>query len=130
MENDFLSEVAKVFSKRKIRYNSLQELASGWQTLVNDLAADGYSDYLVEYDNDLSIRYQIEEVLSEKQLEVFPEFKAFQSHIEQIDNHLKDLFLPNVKRTEAAVWWCQGILKNGTGDYANDVKEVYGIDLE
>ena len=86
--------------------------------------------FLVEYDNDLAIRGHIEKILRswEPVNDMRSAFENFQIEIDRIDKRLKALFIDE-KRTHIDKWWLAGILKNGSGDYANDIKSDCGIVL-
>ena len=127
------SEVFQVLAKQVhvppgYRYPS--QMIEEWTRRVTDLSTNGYGDCLDEYDNDLSVRGNIEKMLNREELSGFEEFKKFQMEVQKLDDILKHLFLPNVQRFESPEWWIAGILKNGYGDYAAYIKEVYRISLE
>jgi hypothetical protein len=121
-------QVLKTLKLNKL-YESPDFMVRYYEKLAHRCSDEGYDDYLVEFDNDLSIRGHIEKVLTMDELNSFEEFKGFRAKVNVIDNVLQGAFIPGVERKEGAFWWQRGILRKGEGDYANDVKEVYGINL-
>ena len=112
------------------KYSGPSEMVQQWDKIVTNLEESGYDDFLVEYDNDLAIRGHIEKILRswEPVNDMRSAFENFQIEIDRIDKRLKALFIDE-KRTHIDKWWLAGILKNGSGDYANDIKSDCGIVL-
>jgi hypothetical protein len=111
-------------------YRYPSQLIKEWAKRVTNLKANGYHDVLAEYDNDLSVRGYIERILTSHELIGYEEFHAFKMQVQELDEVLKELFIPNVQRPGKLDWWEAGILRNGGGDYAEEIKEFYGISIQ
>lgn len=124
MENKFDFQVKKISEDKKWKYRAVSQLVSDWDRLVSTIHEYGYNDCLSEYDNDIWVRQQIEELLTEQKLQDFMELVEFKAAVSEIDERLKTLFIPGIKRTDTNLWWEQGVLKNGTGYYLEDVTNL------
>ena len=49
--------------------------------------------------------------------------------VREIDEVLQTFFIPEVAAPVDGAWWERGIVRKGHGDYAEDVKLSYGINL-
>lgn len=130
MDNELYNKVVDILRKNNIPGFSFVEMEREWKKFVDRIKSNGYDDYLVEFDNDISVRDKIEKVLSVCELEPMKEFQSFRAHINEIDEDLKSCFMSAQKRTDGRYWWRQGILINGSGDYADDIKQLYKIDIK
>jgi hypothetical protein len=110
-------------------YSYPNDLAGSYEKLARDCHEEGYDDYLVEYDNDLTVRDFIERVLPDESLQQYPEMKEFMQRIDRADAMLKASFLVGQDRSNKKFWWKRGIVRKGSGDYADDIKLEYGINL-
>jgi hypothetical protein len=59
-------------------YRYPSQLIKDWSTRVARLKANGYHEDVAEYDNDLSVRGYIEEMIHRHELSGFEESKEFQ----------------------------------------------------
>jgi hypothetical protein len=103
----------------------------GWESLV-DTFEDGYDWSYDEYLNDVSNRGLLEKAFNDERLKVFePQIEAMRERVTQADARLKKLFLPGVEigGTAGWSWWERGVLANGVGEYAEDLKRRFDIEL-
>jgi hypothetical protein len=65
-------------------------------------------------------------------MEPFPDqVRAMKDRVFAADDRLRRLFIPGVHIGYPNwEWWERGVLCNGIGDYAEDMKRSWGIDLE
>jgi hypothetical protein len=130
MTSNFLTKFSKALIEQKIHAcYSPKDLIIRWSKFVDFCVVNGYDDFLVEFDNDIFIRRQVENMLNEEELHEYDEFAIFKKAIFDIDAKFKEILLPKVERSDGVYWWERGILKNGTGDYAQDMQLQYGIKI-
>lgn len=111
----------------KFNYNP-QTMVNDWQEFV-DICGGGYMESVMDYDYDLRIRDDIEQVLKDNNLYKHEGFSLFRSEIEAIDISFKELLHSEFKRN-ATTWWQQGILKYGGEEYVSSVSDLLGYKIE
>lgn len=104
------------------------ELLDTWKQFVAECKS-GYEMSIYEYDNDLSVRDKIEEIISAKQVKGYQEYYDFSKKVDFIDNLFKKLLSPNVKRDNKYTWWQQGILVKAGEEYARDINDLFHFQI-
>lgn len=129
---DFQEDFLRVLKNLKVdhHFRSPQDIILRYEGLVKELAEDGYDDYLVEFDNDLALRNIIKKLLQDENILAHREMNEWKLEIARIDEELKKLFIQGSERNGVDNWWQKGILKNGSGDYAEDIFLMYGIRID
>lgn len=105
------------------------ELLESYQFLLQQFQ-DSYDWNIEEYDNDIYIRDIIENaVLQNKELQGFEELNHFRSRVYDLDDKLKQMTFYFCRSPELP-WWINRILKKAGSRYSEEVKRIYGFDLE
>lgn len=108
---------------------SLASLITEWDGFVT-LCEEGYSFDLSEYDNDLAVRRKIKDLVEKEAIRDDPSFATLIVALNNVDNRLRDVLLPNTFRSYATNhWWETGLLKYGGEEYASDVKSLYNVSI-
>jgi hypothetical protein len=111
------------------RHESTENLLKHYKRLAHQCFEEGYGDYLCEFDNDMSVRGAIEDILLAPELRAFEAFNAFQKLVAEIDTMLRASFITGFSNPIEGSWWTRGIVRKGYGDYAEEIKLIYGIDM-
>lgn len=102
-----------------------------WESWVDDFE-EGYDWSYDEYRNDVHCRQVLERAFNEDRLNISgPQIlEAMRERVELADNRLRELFLPGVEiGGDGWPWWNRGVLSNGVGEYAKDMKQRFDIEL-
>jgi len=101
-----------------------------WEGLVRQFE-EGYDWTEYEYRNDCECRSILEKALYAPEMDPFPEqIRGMRERVFAADERVRALFLPGVQiGSPNWDWWLRGVLSNGQGQYAEDMKRGYGIDL-
>jgi len=109
---------------------SASDLLECWGAFVEQCEA-GYGDVIEEYDNDLSIRDAIAVVVEDPALQRAAGFRWFFDGVTAIDRDFKALLQDGVAiKGEDRPWWQRGVLRHAGRAYVEDIKSLYGIDVE
>ncbi len=73
---------------------------SAYQHFVEACAEEGYGDWLVEFDNAISMRGTIGNIINSGQLKAYEEFAIWKNKINEIDEKLKQSFIKDKQREE------------------------------
>jgi hypothetical protein len=74
----------------------------------------------------------LESAFADARISAFrPQVDAMRERVRAADDRLKSLFLNDIFIGSAAEcpWWTRGVLKNGTGEYVDDIKRRFNIDI-
>lgn len=127
--NPFLAE-AEIALGRSFTHGSYPaQLLDKWAYFVNG-CSEGYQWDISEYDNELSVRKDIEEIIRTKRLKHFSEIRELKLQISDIDKRFKALLKANVELPNRDHWWEKGVLIKAGEPYATYIKKVYGIQIE
>jgi hypothetical protein len=131
MEYNTIDKYLFDLRKRGLDYYSKEEILVDYEQLVNSLKVDGYNGIIAEFDFDMEIWYLLESIkgliLSKKDIEQSE--KIFLEKFEKIDNELLDITF-QIKNAPGLPWWYYRVLKRAGKQYAEDVKTLFGIDVE
>lgn len=89
----------------------------------------GYEMGIYEYDNDLSVRGVLEEIIQSNDLKQYENFEEFKRTVFQIDEEFRNLLSKDFKRQQKKYWWERGILSRASGEYLTDIEEIYGYKI-
>ncbi len=116
--------------KYKVHFNKEYEppyLLEVWADFV-DTCESGYLHTIYEYWDDIYIRELIEFAVNDVFLSTFNEHIHFKEEVAKMDELFKDLvFFCDLKKR---FWWENAILKYAGEEYADQIKEKYGIDIQ
>jgi hypothetical protein len=129
--DDFWTRLEAFARERRWRTGgSMNRLVDPWARLVTHIEA-GYTMDWTELINDLTGRDRIEEVLTAGRFAGFDEPKVFVPRIQEIDDRLRAQFIPGVEVGGSSwPWWQRGILRRAGPEYVNEVKRLFGVDVE
>jgi hypothetical protein len=127
MENQksFLAEARRIIGES----NTPADLVTQWQEFVN-WCAEGYQWDISEYNNEISVRNELEKMLSASKLQSYNELQQLKFVVSEIDNRFKDLLKEDISLKNKTNWWEQGILKKAGEPYATYFHQAYGISIE
>lgn len=128
---EFLKAFDELIRNNGWRAGTPWSVVEEWESLVTDFE-EGYHWNEYEYRNDCHCRKMLEKALYAPELDPFPEqIRAMRERVFDADDRLRALFIPGVQIGPPDWnWWLRGVLSNGIGDYAENMKRSYGIDLE
>lgn len=106
-------------------------VVEAWENLVAE-CEEGYHQNEYEYRYDCRSRESLEKGMYAPEMNPFPEqIQAMKERVFKADDQLRALFIPGVQIGYSTwEWWERGVLRNGIGEYAEDMKRNYGVDLE
>jgi hypothetical protein len=101
-----------------------------WCALV-DACELGYQWNLYEFDNDLSIRKRIDLIIQDPDLAAHPAIEHLRRVTHEIDERFRTLVKPGATiRSGDDPWWRRCVLQYAGREYAEDVRRLYGIDID
>ncbi len=121
----FLIEVKNILGENV----SPASLVTQWREFVK-WCEDGYQWDISEYNNEISVRDKLEQLLMSQKLQSFNELQQLKITVEEIDQDFKKLLKDDVKLINQNTWWKQGILKKAGGPYATYFQNAYDIEVE
>lgn len=127
--NPFLAEAEIALGRNFTHGTYPAQLLGKWDYFVSK-CLEGYQWDISEYDNELSVRKDIEEIITAKRLEHFPEIQDLKRRFFEIDKRLKKLFKADFELPNRDHWWEKGVLIKAGKPYATYIKKVYGIQIE
>jgi hypothetical protein len=121
-----LSRIQKGFTSAY----SLIQMEEAWVALVDE-CEEGYNWCISEFNNDISVRDRIELVLSREDLLRIPAVEHLRAVVGSVDGRFRALLRNDVNNKNGdAPWWRRGVLKYAGEEYAQDVRSLYGIEIE
>lgn len=104
-----------------------REFVDAWRSFVGQCAA-GYDMSIYEYENDLSIRTEIQRLLNDPQLRQVEGYDEFYALISSIDRDFKTLLQEGVEiGTAGGQWWIGGVLRHAKEELAEDFMDIHGV---
>lgn len=128
---EFLDAFKRLLSRRGWRSSPTPwAVVESWESWVVKFE-EGYDWSFDEYMNDCACRGLLEAAFSDSEMKGFPEqLDAMKERVHEADKRVKALFLPGVEiGSPEWPWWLRGVLRNGIGAYAEDMKRGFGIDI-
>jgi hypothetical protein len=127
---EFLKAYAGLWGSTVLKSGTPWSRVEAWENLVAD-CEEGYEQNTDELHWDGQCRLSLEKAMSAPELDAFPEqMQALRERVLAADERLRLLFLPGVQIGHSGwEWWRRGVLRNGAGEYADDMLNYYGIDL-
>lgn len=118
-ERDLIEQVTDSQSQRAGFKHSLRRLLGNWETFVRDVES-GYSLTIYDYENDLSTRDLLEEVMTAGS----SIRRKLADLIGPLDERFKAATIQNPARViEAGAWWQNRVPRNPAGELAEDLAE-------
>ncbi len=106
----------------------LPELITCWLGFVED-CEEGYSWDVSEYNNEIHVRNELEEILTNPELMTFQEHSSFISTVQDIDRRFKRLLHNHYHLSNNKEWWNRGVLSAAGEEYVEYFKNAYGFDI-
>jgi hypothetical protein len=125
LQQAFIAAVAA--QGRRATWGLLQFIEA-WQTFVVEVAA-GYSGDLYEYENELSVRDDLEFALSNPDLQKYPEWADLQAAITTIDSRFRSLLEQGPGVHLDAKWWRARLPARAGAEFAEDAKRLFGVEV-
>jgi hypothetical protein len=104
-------------------------MLDGWIAFI-EICEDSYDMSIHEYDNDLSVRSRIELMFGTADLRAHPAVRYIAEQVEPLDQRFRQLLVKVSDRASMKGWWRQGVLRYAAWEYAADVYNEYGIEIE
>jgi hypothetical protein len=112
------------------RYNGPSSLLDAWRGVVED-ASEGYGFGLDEFKNDLWVRDFIERLTTDPRVLGDPVRDEFRAAVDAVDSRFRALLQPDVHiGPPEAPWWQRGVLRQADEEYADDLRQGYGVEVE
>ena len=125
----FETEAQRILEKHECKPRRASELLDLWRFFVDE-CVDGYGSSIYEFDNDLSVREDIEVLLQADEVVDRQGFETFLSVLKIIDARYAELLQPDVKRPgNIAHWWRTGVLRYAGDEYCSDANDLYSIQV-
>lgn len=112
---------------RRASWHPLQYIEA-WRALVDEVAA-GYSGDLYEYENDLSVRDDLQVALNTPDLGAFPEWVELQVQVGKVDSLLRDLLSVGPEVRPDSAWWRARLPAHAGSEFAQDVERLFGVEI-
>lgn len=103
------------------------DLIEKWDEFVEQ-CEEGYQLSLYDYDNEITIRDDIHDIISSKILQEFKEYKIFIEQVDFIDRRFKEVSI-ECDNIPGQTWWKRRILKYAGDQYVENVKAEWNMDV-
>lgn len=112
------------------RYKGPSSLLDSWESLAAEVE-DGYGFGFEELMNDLWVRDAIAKLLADPRASGDPMRDEFASAVTAVDDRYRSMLRPDVRIGPAdAPWWQRGVLRSAGTEYADDMRDGFGIDVD
>ncbi|MEU9461321.1 hypothetical protein [Streptomyces sp. NPDC048312] len=118
--------IAQMLGKRDFTPNRAVET---WIQFVEN-CEEGYEDSLAEYRNELSFWRFLQAVIGDPQVQQASDAQWFIAEVAAIDARFSSLLEDGFQVTGSWGWWERRIPRVGSGVFAIDVRDAYGVDME
>ncbi len=124
----FLEAVDNLLGTGGIRSEySPSSLVGIWEGLVQECEG-GYQWDLSEYDNDISCRDHLGEILAN--LAHYPECQDLGTEVSRVDDRFRAMCATGVERPwPEDHWWRKKVLAKAGEEYRRDVESLYGLEV-
>lgn len=130
IESSFEAAFKKVVSLSGRRaYWRSWEFVDIWEEMVDEII-NGYEWSLYEYEDEISVRDDLEKALESSSLNQFHDWSGLVRRTLAADNKLEDLLGRGAEIRDSEFWWHRRIPPHGGPDFVEDVKRIYGICLD
>lgn len=105
------------------------QFVEAWRQFVDEVAA-GYSGTLYEYEDDLSVRDDLQRALDDKALAENPAWSGLRDSIAVSDRRFDELLSrgPTVRQDRG--WWHRRLPDQAGREFAEDAARLYGVTVE
>ncbi|WP_405060619.1 hypothetical protein OG474_03015 [Kribbella sp. NBC_01505] len=111
------------------RFSSAKDFVQAWRSFVRE-CRDGYSMSIYEYENDLSVRTEIQLLLDDERMRRTVAFREFNADIEEIDGEFSRLLQDGLEIGDSdAPWWKRGVLKEAGEELVGDFMNMFGVHI-
>lgn len=134
MENQIINNF--LFSLREEGYDfyNIEDVLLEYKNLIKYLSNGGYSNSVNEFNFDMEFREDaiepIKIIIKNNIITATNSEKKFLQDLEELDKIFYEITMPAPRIIEDLPFWWNRILKKAGQIYAEDVKLMYGIDIE
>ena len=126
---DYNHMLEQVLDKNKI-ISEPSDLVEQWNEFVQQ-CVEGYQYSLFEFDYEVSVRDEIQQIIDDGRLQEYEEFKDFVNKVDEIDNNFKSVVNDfKIPERDKLPWWKKGILKKAGDQYVQNVKDELGLEVQ
>ncbi|MCI0157775.1 hypothetical protein KNO15_13825 [Leifsonia shinshuensis] len=131
----YLSDFTRFVSSRStlLSHRDPEVVLGAYSDLIAEIDK-GYDDEPEEYDNDMSIRSLIQELLDCQELRSHPEFAQFSAAVAKMDTELQALLTPDAKRPaygdDQDQWWRVRLPLRASGNFREYMTLAWGYTAE
>jgi hypothetical protein len=87
-----------------------------------------YGFGIYEFENDITVRDQIQRLLDELLLRTHTQLGEFETEVFRVDERLRTLLRPDVTiDPDSQYWWRRGVLRAAGHEYRRDIAELFDI---
>ncbi|MGI8439512.1 MAG: hypothetical protein ACR2NV_04815 [Thermoleophilaceae bacterium] len=105
------------------------ELLKRWKAFVRS-CEEGYRWSIYEYDNELSARDLLADVMNDSVLAQTPELAEWATRVALVDARFSALLHEHEMRGRGTdPWWRRGVLRSAGPEYRQDVRDLHGIEV-
>lgn len=105
------------------------QFIEAWQAFVAEVAA-GYAGDLYEYENELSVRDDLQVALNSPDLGDYPEWANLQGQIVTIDGRLRSLLEEGPVVRSDSEWWRARLPARAGAELAEAAKRLFGVEID
>jgi hypothetical protein len=111
------------------RFKRGREFVDAWRSFVAQCSA-GYDMSVYEYENDLTLRAEIQVLLDDPELQKLEGYGEFYDQISSVDRDFKALLQEGVEIGSASEpWWTRGVLRRAGAELAQDLMNIHGVGI-
>jgi hypothetical protein len=96
-----------------------------WEQIVSMIEA-GYDDSIYEYDNDLSVRNLLAELLEDPLIQAHAESAWVTETVDALDKRLRAVMTDQPIRDVQGPWWRSHLPIIASAEFADDLQNLYG----
>lgn len=105
------------------------QFVEAWQEFVAEAMA-GFSGDLYEYENEITVRNDLELALGSRELQSNPEWLELQRPILAADELFKELLARGPSVRPGADWWHERVPPHAGDEFIEDARRMYGVRVE
>ena len=100
-----------------------------WTGFVHQVAS-GYLGDLYEYENELSVRDDLERAMIDERLDAYPGWSHYRADIAASDAELKEALRSGPVVRPGAAWWWERLPVRASTDFVEDAARLFGVHIE
>lgn len=100
-----------------------------WLAFVEEVTS-GYSGDLYEYENELSVRDDLEPALADERLSVFEAWSVLASSLRDADDRLASVLAKGPVIRSGAAWWRERLPVRAGEEFAADAARLFSVEVD